>query len=153
MSGKAVKKDFAGDKRSSVVKLTRPKRRAAEADVVEAEMQEDDAFLHFAISGSPPIADSLKIYNLIREYNHDFLDGFALEVIGVPSGDGMKAVPVNQGSDVSALEAKITEMREKFMYEGTQLNVVTVDHLDAFTLPPGIEQRHLGGLVQGSAAS
>ena len=81
----------------------------------------------------------MQIFTLIKESAQDFLEGFSLDVVGVACGVGVKALSVKyQSSDAEALETKIAEMADNFVYKGSRLDIVTVEQPDAFIPPDGI---------------
>ncbi len=75
-------------------------------------------------------------YSLLREYVHDFLGDFAIEILGVCVGQGEVgfAYPKSQGE---ALLKALYDKRDKFVYEGGTLSVKDVDQMAAarFVVP------------------
>ena len=95
-----------------------------------------DAKAVFSFSGFPMNSVPFEIYSLIREHVHDYLGEFALIVIGTCVSEGVAHVGVEyQISQAEALEAKIFEFRDHWIFEGTYLTTHTVDHPEVFTEP------------------
>ena len=95
-----------------------------------------DTKAYFAFSGFPKTADTIVICGLIREYVYDYLSEFSLEVIGWFADEHSAHVGVEyKVSETEALEAKIFEHRDRWMFNQEFLNTVSVTHPEAFHKP------------------
>ena len=95
-----------------------------------------EVFQAFAFSGFPATADAYEIFCLVKEYMHDYLGDFTVEVLGTTVHDGYAHVGVKyKASDAEALDRKVFEMRDYFIYEGSYLNTWVVQNADVFTQP------------------
>ena len=78
--------------------------------------------------------DAFDAVRLVREYLHDFLPDFEVEVVGFyKSGVGIRIWQ----AEVESLKAEFGKNRSSFMFQGTPLNLVDVKPADLkkFTMP------------------
>ncbi len=137
---KKVQKPVA--KGSSLVKqgLLKEKKGSGTAEALKptgsSSSTPSEAYQAFAFSGFPAVADPNEIYNLVKEYVYDYLGEFSLKVLGTVVSEGVAHVGVGyKASDSEALDKKVYDMRDYFIYDGSYLNTVLVQHPEVFKQP------------------
>ena len=72
----------------------------------------------------------------MKEYVYDYLGEFSLKVLGTVVSEGVAHVGVRyKASDSEALDKKVYDMRDYFIYDGSYLNTVLVQHPEVFKQP------------------